>query len=195
MKKIVVLCLAVFCLSLVGCNQVAETSSPKVVVVDPAKVFQDSKPGKDGMAYLEKVSKEVQEEFKALQQKAAENKDANKDVANIQAQVQVIQKRVAAEQQMVVGKLNEVFQKVLQAYRSDNNVALVLPVEQALSFDDSVNATDDIIEAMNKETVTFESQKQPALEKETPAEPAAPADEKPADEKPADSTGEKPASN
>lgn len=193
MKKIVVLCLTVFCLSLVGCNQGVETSSsPKVVVVDPAKVFQESKPGKDGMAYLEKVSKEVQQEFKALQQKAAEDKDANKNVTDIQAQVQVIQKRVAAEQQMVVGKLNEAFQKVLQAYRSSNNVALVLPVEQALSFDDSVNATSDIIEAMNKETVTFESQKQPALEKETPAEPA---DKKPADEKPADSTEEKPASN
>lgn len=170
MKKIVLVCAAVLCLALVGCNQEMNSgSSPKVAVVDPAKVFQDSKPGKDGMAYLEKVSAEVQQEFKELQKQAAQSKDQSKDtVTDIQAQVANIQERVTAEQQMVVTKLNDLFQKVLEQYRKENGVAVVIPVEQALSYDKSADATADVVALMDKESVTFETPAKP-VEKEKPA--------------------------
>ncbi|MCG8530639.1 MAG: OmpH family outer membrane protein [Desulfovibrionales bacterium] len=172
MKKIVVLCIVVACLALAGCNETTSLTSSKVklavAVVDPGKVFQDSKPGQDGMAYLEAVSKEVQEEFKELQKKAAENKGQNNtSVSDVQAKVAQIQKRVTAEQQMVVEKLNDLFQKVLDQYRKEKGVQLILPVDQALSFDDSVDATADIVTAMDKESLTFEPQVIP-LEKEAP---------------------------
>jgi len=159
MKKLVLLCVAVFCLALVGCNQEMKAdSSPKVAVVDPAKVFQDSQPGKDGMAYLEKVSAEVQQQFKDLQKEAAEAKGQNSGtVTDLQAQVAKIQERVSAEQQMVVTKLNDLFQKVLKQYRKENGVSLVIPAEQALSFDESADATAAIVAIMNKEHVSFET--------------------------------------
>ncbi|SIO24819.1 OmpH family outer membrane protein [Halodesulfovibrio marinisediminis] len=162
MKKLVLLCVAVCCLALVGCQQEMKgDASPKVAVVDPAKVFQDCQPGKDGMAYLEKVSAEVQQQFKDLQKEAAETKGQNPNVVSeLQAEVAKIQERVSAEQQMVVSKLNDLFQKVLEQYRKENNVSLVIPIEQALSYDKSVDATDEIVAIMNKEKVTFES---PAL--------------------------------
>ncbi|MCT4534958.1 OmpH family outer membrane protein [Halodesulfovibrio sp.] len=170
MKKIVLVCAAVLCLALVGCNQeMTSGSSPKVAVVDPAKVFQDSKPGKDGMAYLEKVSAEVQQEFKDLQKQAAQSKGQSKDtVTDIQAQVANIQERVTAEQQMVVTKLNDLFQKVLEQYRKENGVAVVIPIEQALSYDESADATAEVVALMDKESVTFETPAKP-VEKEKPA--------------------------
>jgi outer membrane protein len=178
MKKLVLLCVAVFCLALVGCNQEMKAdSSPKVAVVDPAKVFQDSKPGKDGMAYLEKVSAEVQQKFKDLQKEAAESKGQDTaSVNDLQAQVSKIQERVSAEQQMVVTKLNDLFQKVLEQYRKENGVDLVIPAEQALSFDESADATAAIVAIMNKEDVTFES---PAMDD---AKKMAPDAVQPADE-------------
>lgn len=174
MKKIILLCAAVMCVALIGCTQDTTTGSsdadgsPKIAVVDPAKVFQDSKPGKDGMAYLEKVSAEVQKEFQDLQQKAAQGKGQSPESVNdIQAKVAKIQERVTAEQQMVVNKLNELFQKVLEKYRNEKGVAVVIPAEQALSYDASADATADIVAMMDKEDVTFETP-MPALEKENP---------------------------
>lgn len=182
MKKLVLLCVAVFCLALVGCNQEMKAdSSPKVAVVDPAKVFQDSQPGKDGMAYLEKVSAEVQQKFKDLQKEAAESKGQDPaSVNDLQAQVAKIQERVSAEQQMVVTKLNDLFQKVLVQYRKENGVALVIPAEQALSFDESADATAAIVAIMNKENVTFES---PAMDDAKPADKTVTPEEKAADMK------------
>ncbi|MFA9394885.1 MAG: OmpH family outer membrane protein [Halodesulfovibrio sp.] len=182
MKKLVLLCVAVFCLALVGCNQEMKAdSSPKVAVVDPAKVFQDSKPGKDGMAYLEKVSAEVQQKFKDLQKEAAESKGQDTaSVNDLQAQVAKIQERVSAEQQMVVTKLNDLFQKVLEQYRKENGVALVIPAEQALSFDESADATAAIVAIMNKENVTFES---PAMDDAKPADKTVKPEDKAADMK------------
>ncbi|MEZ0576741.1 OmpH family outer membrane protein [Halodesulfovibrio aestuarii] len=176
MKKLVLLCVAIFCLALVGCNQDMNAgSSPKVAVVDPAKVFQDCQPGKDGMAYLEKVSVEVQQQFKALQEEAAKKKGQNAEtVTDIQAQVSKIQARVSAEQQMVVTKLNDLFQKVLEQYRKENGVAVVIPIEQALSYDKSADATAAVVAIMNKETVTFESPVATAVEKNTANEQVAP---------------------
>lgn len=182
MKKLVLLCAAVFCLALVGCNQEMKSdSSPKVAVVDPAKVFQDSQPGKDGMAYLEKVSAEVQQKFKDLQKEAAESKGQDPaSVNDLQAQVAKIQERVSAEQQMVVTKLNDLFQKVLEQYRKENGVALVIPAEQALSFDESADATAAIVAIMNKENVTFES---PAMDDAKPADKTVKPEDKAADMK------------
>lgn len=182
MKKLVLLCVAIFCLALVGCNQEMKAdSSPKVAVVDPAKVFQDSQPGKDGMAYLEKVSAEVQQKFKDLQKEAAEAKGQDvTSVNDLQAQVAKIQERVSAEQQMVVTKLNDLFQKVLVQYRKENGVALVIPAEQALSFDESADATAAIVAIMNKENVTFES---PAMDDAKSADKAVKPEEKAADMK------------
>ena len=202
MKKLALLCVAVFCLALVGCNQEAKTdASPKVAVVDPAKVFQDCQPGKDGMAYLEKVSTEVQQQFVDLQNEAAEAKGQNTEtVKDIQAEVARIQERVSAEQQMVVTKLNELFQKVLEQYRKENGVALVIPAEQALSFDESADATDAIVAIMNKEKVVFESPVvAPDGEAHTPAKPEEKAGEmkedamKQAGEKNESAPAEKPA--
>lgn len=175
MKKLVLLCVAVFCLALVGCNQEMKSdSSPKVAVVDPAKVFQDCKPGKDGMAYLEKVSAEVQQKFKELQKAAAESQGQDvTSVNDLQAQVAKIQERVSAEQQMVVTKLNDLFQKVLEQYRKENGVALVIPAEQALSFDESADATAAIVAIMDKESVTFES---PAMDDAKKVDTPKPAD-------------------
>ena len=185
MKKLVLLCVAVFCLALVGCNQEMKSdSSAKVAVVDPAKVFQDSQPGKDGMAYLEKVSAEVQQKFKDLQKEAAESKGQDPaSVNDLQAQVAKIQERVSAEQQMVVTKLNDLFQKVLEQYRKENGVSLVIPAEQALSFDESADATAAIVAIMNKENVTFESPAMDDAKKMEPADKTVKPEDKAADMK------------
>ncbi len=168
-----------------GCNG-TEQAGPKVAVVDAGKVFQESAPGKAGVAHLEKASAAAQEEFKAMQ--AATEKDKSQEsMMKMQRSLGEIQQRMNAEQQMVIGKLNDAFRKVLDDYRTAKKLDVILASEQAMSFADSADITKDIIAAMDKVTVNYEEEKAaepekveaPAASEEKPAEAAAaPADGK-----------------
>lgn len=161
-----------------GCNA-TEKTGPKVAVVDAGKVFQESAPGKAGVAYLEKISAAAQEEFKALQADAEKDK-SQETMMKMQRSLGEIQQRMNAEQQMVIGKLNESFRKELDAYREAKKLDVILPAEQAMSFAASTDITVDIITAMNKVTISYEPEKAPEAPK---AEVAAPAEAPKAEEK------------
>ncbi len=171
-----------------GCNK-TEQAGPRVAVVDAGKVFQESAPGKAGVAYLEKISMSAQEEFKAIQTEA-EKDNSQESMMKMQRVLGDIQQRMNSEQQLVIGKLNDTFRKVLDAYLAERKLDVILPSDQVMSFGPSADVTNDIIAAMNKETVVYESEDAaPAAPEAAPAAEEAPAkkDEaaKPAPEAPA----------
>lgn len=151
MKKLSLLCLLVAVSMLAACNH---KTGPSIAVVDPGKVFQECVPGKAGMEYLDSISKGMKADFEKLQEAAKDGK--NKEAtAKLQAAVMQFQQRMNAEQQQVIGGLNDAFRKVVEAYRKEKKFDVVLQAEQALAFDERADITADIIAAMNKETVEF----------------------------------------
>lgn len=154
---------------LAGCNQ-PEKSAPSVAVVDTARVFRDSEPGKAGVKFLESLQEKMQGELNALQETLQKNPEDQAAQQKLQETYMNFQQRMGAEQQNVITLLNDATQRVLNEYRKEKNLEILLTSEAALSFDESVDVTNDIIAALNKRKVTFKP-----IVPETAREPAATA--------------------
>ena len=186
MKKLAILCAFVLMTALVGCELTAP-AGPKIGVVDPGIIFQDSAPGKAGVAYLEGISKKMQDEFVALQEEVQETQSQEAQM-KLQMLASEFQQRITAEQQQVINTLQDEFKKVLEDYRVKNNLEIILAKDQVLAFDNTVNVTEPILAAMNALTIDYAAlaeEKAAAEAAETPdaaapAAPQAPVEEAPA---------------
>ncbi|MGE4263839.1 MAG: OmpH family outer membrane protein [Desulfovibrio sp.] len=173
MKKLCALLLLALAASvLVGCND----TSNKIAVVDGAKVFRESKPGQEAMAYLRDKSTELQAEAKAAQDKV-QAKQTQENAAAFQEAVTKYQTTMGAEQQRVVGLLQDQFNKILEKYRKDNKVDVILAKDVVLSYEETSDITNKIIEEINKASIDLKAPAAPAAAT-APAEaaPAAPAE-------------------
>lgn len=171
MKKFCALLLLVAMASvLAGCNN----NNNKIAVVDGAKVFRESKPGQEAMAYLRTKSTELQAEAKAAQEKV-QAKQTQENAAAFQEAVTKYQTTMGTEQQRVVGLLQDQFNKVLEKYRKDNKVDVILAKDVVLSYDEASDITNKVIEEINKTTIDLNAK--PEAKPEAPAvgAPAAPA--------------------
>ena len=166
MKKLcALLLLAVVASVLVGCND----TSNKIAVVDGAKVFRESKPGQEAMAYLRDKSTELQAELKAAQDKV-QAKQTQENAAAFQEAVTKYQTTMGAEQQRVVGLLQDQFNKILEKYRKDNKVDVILAKDVVLSYEETSDITNKIIEEINKASIDLKAQPAPAADAAAPAE-------------------------
>ena len=168
--------ISAFALSLVlvfavtGC---AATS--KIAVVDPARLFQESDPGKAGIDHLKQLEAAMQEQLKTAQgmiEKAPNDEGLR---ARFQKTFVGYQQLVNAEQQKVVQQINGLMQKTLEAYRTKNGYSVIMNTEGLLAFDPAADVTKDVLVEMNKNKVTFEPVKLPPLNAEAPAAAAKPA--------------------
>lgn len=167
MKKLLsFLLLAALAATLAGCN-----NTPKIAVVDGAKVFRESKPGQDAMAFLRDKNNELQAAAKAAQDKV-QAKQTQENAAAFQEAVTKYQSTMGAEQQRVVGLLQEQFNKVLEKYRKDNKVDVIIAKDVALSFDEANDITNKVIEEINK--VALDLNAKPAIAGAPDAAGAAP---------------------
>ncbi len=157
MKKFCAFLLMVAAASLLAaCN-----NTPKIAVVDGAKVFRESKPGQDAMAYLRTKSNDLQAEAKTAQEKV-QAKQSQENAAAFQEAVTKYQTTMGAEQQRVVGLLQENFNKLLEKYRKDNKVDVVIAKDVVLSSDEATDITNKIIEEFNKTTIDLNAKAAPA---------------------------------
>ena len=157
MKKFCAFLLMVAAASLLAaCN-----NTPKIAVVDGAKVFRESKPGQDAMAYLRTKSNDLQAEAKTAQEKV-QAKQSQENAAAFQEAVTKYQTTMGAEQQRVVGLLQENFNKLLEKYRKDNKVDVVIAKDVVLSSDEATDITNKIIEEFNKTTIDLSAKAAPA---------------------------------
>ena len=168
MKKLSALLLLVAVASLLAaCN-----NTPKIAVVDGAKVFRESKPGQDAMAYLRTKSTDLQAEAKAAQEKV-QAKQSQENAAAFQEAVTKYQTTMGAEQQRIVGLLQENFNKILEKYRKDNKLDVVIAKDVVLSSDETSDITNKVIEEFNKTTIDLSAK--PAAAAPGAAAPAAAA--------------------
>jgi outer membrane protein len=181
MKKFCALLLLAALVSvLAACNN---NGGNKIVVVDGAKVFRESKPGQEAMAYLRTKSSDLQAEAKSAQEKV-QAKQTKENAAAFQAAVTKYQTTMSAEQQRVVGLLQDQFNKILEKYRKDNKVDVILAKDVVLSYDENADITNKIIEEINKVAIDLNAKPEEKKADDKAAAPEAkPADEKKADDK------------
>lgn len=148
MKKVCLMgALMAALLLLTGCDQ-GPAPSMKVAVVDSNQVMLESAAGKAGMDYLRGLSGELQEELMAMQQSMG-NQTAE-DSQLFQERFASSQAKMSEEQNRIIAVLNENYEQVLESYRLENNISVIIGSESAVSFSDAADITQDIIAAMNE---------------------------------------------
>ncbi|MDR3641710.1 MAG: OmpH family outer membrane protein [Humidesulfovibrio sp.] len=170
MKK---LCALLLLAALVSVLAACNNNSNKIVVVDGAKVFRESKPGQEAMAYLRTKSTDLQAEAKAAQAKV-QAKQSQENAAAFQEAVTKYQTTMGAEQQRVVGLLQDQFNKILEKYRKDNKVDVILAKDVVLSYDEASDITNKIVEEMNKTTIDLNAKPEAKPEDKDGAKAEAP---------------------
>lgn len=152
----------------------AAESKMAIAFIDSNAVYRESKPGIEGMDMLGVKSEALRAKLDALSAKVDEaraGEDEEAAAAAEQAFQEVLnssQAEMRAEQERVVNLLGEHYEKVLAQYRQEHGIQAVLPLESALSIDDALNITDEVIAALNTVEIDLTA---PAAPAETPAEP------------------------
>ncbi|BCS88716.1 OmpH family outer membrane protein [Pseudodesulfovibrio sediminis] len=180
MKRIIPLLTALaLCLVLIaGCNQ--QEPGVKIGIVDEAAAFKDNQVAKKAMDYLKEVGTPLQTKAEAAY-KAMQANQTEETVAAYKAAMGELQNTMNQEQQRVVALVEAKFNDVLNTYRSEKGLTVILSKQSVISMSDAVDITADIVAAMDAVDLEI-----------TPAAPAEEAVETPA-EAPAETPAEAPA--
>ena len=123
-------------------------AASKIAVVDPARLFQESEPGKAGIEHLKQLEAAMQEQLKTAQ-------GMIEKAPNDEALRARFQKTFVGYQQKVVQQINGLMQKTLEDFRTKNGYSVIMNAEGLLAFDPKSDVTKDVIAEMDKTKVTF----------------------------------------
>lgn len=141
--------LMVLCLFAFGC-----TKAP-VGVVDVKHVYANSQAAKDGIAYLENLSSQFEAEITTMQKNVESAKDKDAAQAELQQALMGMQQRFASEQQQVMTKITDAFEKARLAVLEKNGFSVLLPEDLPLAYVPSANVTEQVLNEMNAHVVTY----------------------------------------
>jgi outer membrane protein len=154
---------------LTGCNQ--QTGGVTIGVVDEAAAFKDNKAAAAAMNYLQELGAPLQKKAEAAY-KAMQEEQTEETVAAYKTAMGDLQNVMNAEQQRVVALIDAKFNQVLDTYRKDKGLTLILSKQSVIASADTVDITADIVNAMNQ----VELDLTPPAAPEAAPEAAAPAE-------------------
>lgn len=167
-------------LAITGC------AGSKVVVVNPARIYQESDAGKAGLAYLEQVERDVKAKAEAAQRTAENAQDNDAMLLSLQRFFISCQEAMNNAQQQAVGNVQELIARSITNYREKNRVTVIMQNDAVLSSAPEADVTEAVIAEMNKSPLNF-----PAVDIADFVAPPAP--EKPAKPEPKRRAAPKPA--
>lgn len=124
-------------------------------LVDTDQVFSQSLSGKAGIAHLESIGKELQQEFMKMQADVKE-KDEN-SIMEFQKKAGQLEQRFKAEELQVMTAIEKLYQESLDKVRQDSSLQVILAKNSALSFADSSDITSKVVAEMDKIPLTFKA--------------------------------------
>lgn len=188
--RLLVLPLLLFSLLLGACQE-QQDSKQNIAVVDLSRLVRDSEPGKAAQTFLENMQKQFNDRLVQLQAKVQADSKDTAAAQELQKIYMSLQQRMQAEEQNVNNVLFDHVLRTVKQFREQKGYKAVLRSEAALDFDKSLDVTDQLLDAVNKQTVEFKpvtkdeapEQKKDAVEAPADAASKAPAatEKKPAD--------------
>lgn len=131
---------------LVGCNQ--PTAGVAIGVVDEAAAFKDNKAAAKAMKYLQELGAPLQKKAEVAY-KAMQANQTEETVAAYKKAMGELQMVMNGEQQRVVALIDAKFSQVLETYRKDKGLTLILSKQSVVASSDTVDVTADIVAAMD----------------------------------------------
>ncbi|MBG0791518.1 MAG: OmpH family outer membrane protein [Desulfovibrionaceae bacterium] len=152
-KTITLLAAAALVLALLaGCDR--QEGAVKIGVVDEAAAFKDNKVAKDAMAYLQEMGAPLQAEAEAAY-KAMQENQTEETVAAYKLAMGKLQNVMNGEQQRIVALVDAKFNEVLEKYRAEKGLTMILSRQAVISASDAVDVTADIVAAMDGVNLDF----------------------------------------
>ena len=156
------LCL-VLALAVSGCT------GSKIAVVNPARLFQESEPGKAGLQHLQQLEAAMQDQVKTAQGMLEKSPNDEALRTRFQKTFAGYQQLVSSEQQKVVDAVNEQMKKSLDEFRAEKGYTAIMNSDGLLSYDGKIDITDGVIAKMNAKPLTFQPVPLEDLTKPAPA--------------------------
>lgn len=151
-KSIVLMAVLGIVLLAAACNRQPAPSQDMdtvIAVVDSNRVMLESDPGQSAMDYLRGLSMELQGELQGMQ--GAMDQNQTEEAAQLlQEKFAASQERMGAEQNRIIAILNNAYEQLLEDYRDEHGISVILSQESAISYSESADITEDIIAAMNE---------------------------------------------
>ena len=161
MKRILpLLFVAILALGLSACNQ---EQPIKIGVVDEAAAFKENKLATEAMAHLQEMGKPLQQKAEAAY-KAMQANQTEETVAAYKLAMGELQNTMNAEQQRIVAMVDAKFNEILENYRKEKGLALILSKQAVIASSETVDITKDIEAAMNNVTMDFSLPEAPKAE-------------------------------
>ena len=152
MRKLGALMLAValpFVLSLSGCT------GTKVGLVDPNRLFQESASGKAAIEHLKQMEGTLQDQLTAAQKLIEKKPGDEKLRIQVQQEFASYQQLASNEQRKVVESINTKVKSTLEVIRVQKKLDAIFASENALSFDEKIDVTNDVLTEMDRKPLTF----------------------------------------
>lgn len=141
---------------------IGQAMAIEIAVVDTNKIFEESKPGKAVVEYLNETQKEMIKKLEAIEEKRkkAEKDESQKELlANLEKEMQATayeaQTKIQAMQEKIFAIVSAKLIETIEAYRSEKKISVILHASDLISFDKQIDVTNDIMQEFNKIKIDF----------------------------------------
>lgn len=144
---------------------IGQAMAMEIAVVDTNKIFEESKPGKDVVAYLDTIQKEMIKKLEGIEEKRKkiEKDESQKELlANLEKEMQATayeaQTKIQATQEKIFAIVSAKLIETIEKYRKDNKIAMIFHASDLISFDKKIDVTNAIMQEFNKIKIDFDKE-------------------------------------
>lgn len=151
-------------LGLAGCGD--DSSGKSIAVVDAEAVYQKSKLAAAGMAHLDKINADVQARLGQMQAEIMKNPEDLELEQALQSELFDLQTQMDEIQRELAGRVNDLFDRMVEEYRQEKGYAVVLPKQLVIAAPADADITDAVVARLDTKTLDYSDL---VLKKKTPA--------------------------
>ena len=128
----------------------------KVGLVNPNRLFQESASGKAGIEHLKEMENTLQEQLTTAQKLIEKKPGDEKLRMQVQQEFASYQQLATSEQRKVVESINTQVKSTLETIRIQKKLDAIFTSENALSFDEKIDVTNDVLTEMDRKPLSFQ---------------------------------------
>ena len=137
-----------------GCLEGSTSAAPQTAVVDLERIMSQSRAAEAGRAHLAQARQRLEQGFADLQKAWAKAPDKERE-AVLRDGALTLRRQMAAEEAAVQNVVNGLLLEEVKAWRKAHKAALVLPRQNVLDADDTLDITASVLKGMDVRKAVF----------------------------------------
>ena len=137
-----------------GCLEGSTSAAPQTAVVDLERIMSQSRAAEAGRAHLAQARRRLEQGFADLQKAWAKAPDKERE-AVLRDGALTLRRQMAAEEAAVQNVVNGLLLEEVKAWRKAHKAALVLPRQNVLDADNTLDITASVLKGMDARKAVF----------------------------------------